>query len=533
MSDHLRASDLSKIGLEPSNQIHEIYKKYAVYYSPCGKIMAVPTIDKWGRHVTYAYADTCRAPLLLQYSYSVNYDLNGRFSYAMSSMGKSMHALVNGDNPPKHVTDHINRNKLDNRAVNLRFATFAQNAQNCDRKTSKSTSGFHGVSKENEGTGRTKQYRWRAGICVKGVSMNLGSFPTQEEAALRYDIYAIHFFGREAKTNDRLPEDVKDKIVIYGIPTGHEKPTKPVRDLPLYISDTAAGTFRFRKSREGCGNRGVFEKTVKTLEEAIKLKDEMLAKWAKEDEAKEMERRKHIVRNSQGIAVVYVKAKNGKEVYECAVDDAIWGEVSFYSWTLNRGGYAKARIGKRSYLMHRFVYEKITGTPIPSDLTTDHINGQKLDNRMESLRLSNKRLQSHNRQKYVNGLDRFKGVVFSEHSYLVIIEDKYYGSYKSEEEAARIANSIYSQLYGDKALLNVVPDTITTAANRLPREKITREYVENITLVKEMLHLIRVLGLNEKNGGPYNLEKVKGRHLLAIRNDILSNMFERQIGIHF
>jgi hypothetical protein len=227
-----------------------------------------------------------------------------------------------------------------------------------------------------------------------------------------------------------------------------------------------------------------------------------------------------------------VSAPYKDQLFESAVDDHIWGEVSRYKWTKS-AKYVTGYVDGRSVALHKFIFEKFV-CPIPEGMTVDHINSDaKLDNRLCNLRLADKRLQGHNRSKYVNSLDRFKGVSFTGHSFMIVIENRTYGCYETEEEAAYRANEIYFQLYGANAKLNVVPNTRTTKENRLPLEMITRAYIENISLVKELKHLIRVLRLNVGNGGPYNLEQLKGADLEQIRADILANKFCHLLGVCF
>jgi hypothetical protein len=78
---------------------------------------------------------------------------------------------------PKPVCDHINRDKLDNRIVNLREATQSLNV--CNSKMPKTnTSGVKGV------TWIKHRKRWRAKIGFDGKHYELGrGFKTIEEAA--------------------------------------------------------------------------------------------------------------------------------------------------------------------------------------------------------------------------------------------------------------------------------------------------------------------------------------------------------------
>lgn len=83
---------------------------------------------------------------------------------------------MTGENPA-HQIDHINGDRSDNRWINLRNATAAENQQN--RKRSKNnTSGYLGVSPFAD--------RWQAHIKVNRKSIFLGLFHDPKEAAAAY-----------------------------------------------------------------------------------------------------------------------------------------------------------------------------------------------------------------------------------------------------------------------------------------------------------------------------------------------------------
>lgn len=98
--------------------------------------------------------------------------------------------------PKDMAVDHINGNTLDNRKENLRIAFRYQNAHNhrLFRKTGRK-SNFSGVTKLNK--------RWKAGICVLGVAVNLGCFSTEQEAAKAYDIASQCLVRKFSNTNFR------------------------------------------------------------------------------------------------------------------------------------------------------------------------------------------------------------------------------------------------------------------------------------------------------------------------------------------
>ena len=89
---------------------------------------------------------------------------------------------------PKEFLDHINGNPSDNRLVNLREATRAQNAQNVGVKANNKC-GHRGVSWNKPAR------KWIAHIRLNGKSKHLGCFDCVEEAAAAYKTAAAEMFG--------------------------------------------------------------------------------------------------------------------------------------------------------------------------------------------------------------------------------------------------------------------------------------------------------------------------------------------------
>lgn len=120
------------------------------------------------------------------------YYLNG---YAVRSFKGSkilMHRVIN-KTPDYLQTDHINRNRLDNRKINLRNATVSENQTN--RLSLYNTTGYRGVFRGKGGA-------WRVRIQVKGEKINIGSFKSIKEAAIAYNKKALEIYGDFAVLNE-------------------------------------------------------------------------------------------------------------------------------------------------------------------------------------------------------------------------------------------------------------------------------------------------------------------------------------------
>lgn len=94
---------------------------------------------------------------------------------------------------PTEQVDHWNGNKQDNQRHNLRICNQSQNNYN-RRKYTNSASQFKGVYRNNA--------KWKTSIFVDGQEIHLGTFETQHQAGLAYDLWAKDLYGEFARTNN-------------------------------------------------------------------------------------------------------------------------------------------------------------------------------------------------------------------------------------------------------------------------------------------------------------------------------------------
>lgn len=111
-----------------------------------------------------------------------------RYGYAVATYKRktlSVHVCLLGRREGFEI-DHINRNKLDNRRVNLRFVTHSENMRNTDQ----TTRDCRGVWK--------KKNRYMAGIHINNKTVHLGSFLTFEEAQRARKEAEAFYWGNQA-----------------------------------------------------------------------------------------------------------------------------------------------------------------------------------------------------------------------------------------------------------------------------------------------------------------------------------------------
>ncbi len=113
--------------------------------------------------------------------YAATRHSNGKFLY--------MHHLIL---PPKKnlVVDHINRNSLDNRRKNLRYATFSANLMNSPPRNGKKYKGVYFCKR-----GKTPLKKpWCVRLNTKHGGVHGGYHPTEKAAAIAYNKLAWEYF---------------------------------------------------------------------------------------------------------------------------------------------------------------------------------------------------------------------------------------------------------------------------------------------------------------------------------------------------
>ena len=132
------------------------------------------------------------------------------------------------------------------------------------------------------------------------------------------------------------------------------------------------------------------------------------------------------------------RINNGKlERIDLRRTDGKWKVVENKSNDGN--GYCRVRFNGRMVLYHVIVWILSTGKGIPQGREIDHINGNKIDNRIENLRLVTKRGNSQNSEIHRKG--RLVGATYYKRygnwrSQIKIDENNIsIGYYKTEQEA--------------------------------------------------------------------------------------------------
>lgn len=124
---------------------------------------------------------------------------------------------------------------------------------------------------------------------------------------------------------------------------------------------------------------------------------------------------------------------------EVIVDTDKVEHLKHYSFRLNGNGYIKT---KQNIYLHQLIYGDTNNMEI------DHINRNKLDNRLCNLRLCTHKDNCKNRMKTeLQGITKLKRL--KSKPYQVRVNNKHYGYYSTLEEAIVIRNKLYKDIYKD------------------------------------------------------------------------------------
>lgn len=152
-----------------------------------------------------------------------------------------------------------------------------------------------------------------------------------------------------------------------------------------------------------------------------------------------------------------IKLSQGKVALVSDEDFTRVSKIRWYAISLyGNHFYARAWIRRKKVSLHRFILSARAG------VTIDHINGDGLDNRRENLRwctaaqnCMNRRVQKHS--------SRYKGVRWhaANRSWITRIKIhgklRHIGCFSAEDDAGLAYNKEAVKLFGEFALLNVIP----------------------------------------------------------------------------
>lgn len=143
-----------------------------------------------------------------------------------------------------------------------------------------------------------------------------------------------------------------------------------------------------------------------------------------------------------------------------AIVDDSFAYLAKHRWYLTAFGYVARSVGGRKNHKNQYLHRIVNNTP--AGLFTDHVNGNKLDNRQTNLRTADKSLNAINTSLRSDNTSGYKGVSRDKARDAWAVELTYQGRkihlgrFKDVTTAAKAYNHKARELFGEFAFLNRV-----------------------------------------------------------------------------
>jgi hypothetical protein len=165
----------------------------------------------------------------------------------------------------------------------------------------------------------------------------------------------------------------------------------------------------------------------------------------------------------------------GTKGEEISVSDEDYPLLSRHKWNVNAHGYARCSIGNVDTFMHKLVH------PVKAGFVIDHINRNKLDNRIENLRSIHRSENDYNQGLPKHNTTGYLGVMYrkSRDSYYaqISINNEYFhiGSSLEKEDAAKLRDYIAWRARGEFAVFNF-PDIDYSTFEHPKKQKLDNKF---------------------------------------------------------
>jgi len=148
-----------------------------------------------------------------------------------------------------------------------------------------------------------------------------------------------------------------------------------------------------------------------------------------------------------------IKMKGGKA---CRISAECFEKVWPYTWCVEGTGYVMSRTSGRAVKLHRLIMNARKGEYV------DHIDGDRLNNTLENLRICRKQQNEFNQKIRRDNSTGYKGVSFFKargkyRAYINKDRKRYeLGLFEKKEDAALAYNEKAIELFGEFARLNEI-----------------------------------------------------------------------------
>lgn len=348
-----------------------------------------------------------------------------------------MKNILKLEQPTGYLINHINKNNTDNRRENLRYLSKSDISRN-KFKLQNTTSKYSGVRYRKE----TK--KWIASFNIDNILFE-AIYEKEEHAAYQYNLWCKEFESQTKCNLNIIPEELIKDFIPY-------KKKEKTENLPPNITklnNKFRVQLRINNKQE---HIGMFD----TLNEAIKIRDKKKEeiKLEKSNKIKSQP----IKRNNDGIAIIEIYNDQKEKILETLVDDYIYYNLMKCKWKKDNHGYIKNNKMKK---LHRYVY-KYYNNELSDDLIVDHINNNKLDNRIQNLRAITIQQNNMNTSSRKNSSSKYVGVSkreyknYTKYRALITLDRKSIslGEFDNEIDAAKARDNAIKLHYQEYGNLN-------------------------------------------------------------------------------
>ena len=298
-----------------------------------------------------------------------------------------MKTLLGKEVPKGHVVHHRDSQRYNNTEANLVVVSCQVNAQARVKAS--------GCSSQYKGVRLTESGKWQVYIRMKKVKVSLGTYSDPTKAGMAYDIAALAIHGEVAGTNGLLTEEERQKVL-----------SNRDKYMPKVPAETARSLAHKSQIRHALQNPGPITCTL------------------------------------EGHPCVPV----GVDTMQ--VDEESWAKVAPYKWNKDSNGYAHAYIlvGDEWVLVaaHRY----LMGCEPNDGRIIDHKDNDKLNNRLDNLRVVTTSQNARNKTKKADCSSQFRGVSWHKQTgkWQAQIGGEYLGHFDTEEDASKAYEARYAEL---------------------------------------------------------------------------------------
>lgn len=134
-----------------------------------------------------------------------------------------------------------------------------------------------------------------------------------------------------------------------------------------------------------------------------------------------------------------------------AIVDVSDADLALVRWSCHTNGYAiRKTASRKNERMHRVVLERKLGRTLATDELTDHINGDRLDNRRSNLRATNDFGNMQSRPIPSNNTSGYRGVIWTKGRWVAQVRHNkkhyYCGTFDNPHDAAIAAQNKRTEL---------------------------------------------------------------------------------------